>query len=65
MNTNNYQSQSYPTLSHLIEISSRDYEKLRRLMLERGELEKFQKWLRHKYIRIAGQHHSDPMEKGK
>lgn len=53
MNTTNYQSQTYPTLTQLIVISSADYLKLRTLMIAQNELEKFIKWQRSKYIRIT------------
>ena len=49
-----YQSSSYPTLSQLIEITASDYNKLRHLMTERGELEKFVNWQKSKFIRIFG-----------
>ena len=53
MNTTNYQSQSYPTLSQLVIITKADYQKLRSLMIERNEVEKFIKWQKARYIRIT------------
>ena len=53
MNNQPYQSQDYPTLSQLIEITHSDFNKLRNLMTERGEYYKFTKWLQGKFIRIT------------
>lgn len=55
MNNTPYQSSYYPSLSQLIEITASDYSKLRRIMSERGELEKFIKWQKHKFIKLTTQ----------
>ena len=57
MNNLPYQSQDYPTLTHLVEIAASDYCKLRHLMLERNEIDKFILWQQAKFIRIKGQHY--------
>jgi len=53
METKPYQSQYYPHLKQHIEITHRDYNKLRNLLIERGEYLKFKKWLTGKFIRIT------------
>ena len=52
MNSHSYQSPDYPNLSSFLDIKSSDFVKLRKIMRERGELDKFTKWLTNKYIRI-------------
>jgi hypothetical protein len=58
----NYQSQTYSTLSQLIQITAKDYIKLRLLMAKRNELEKFNKWQRGKYFLISGHAYVDPSQ---
>jgi hypothetical protein len=57
-----YQSQSYPSLSQLIQITARDYAKLRLLMMQRGELSKFTQWQRGKYFLLSGHAYVDPSQ---
>ncbi len=53
MNNTNYRSLTYPTLTHLVELTANDYAKLRRIMMERNEIEKFIKWQQAKFIRLT------------
>jgi hypothetical protein len=53
MNNTPRKSLSYPTLTHLVEITASDYHKLRSIMTERSEIEKLIKWQKGKFIRLT------------